>query len=75
MEDNTIYAYPSYEKTVLGEVEKTEAVNNGMTLRDYFAGQAIIGVLSSKDHEGMAIEYMIEASFNIADVMLKERNK
>lgn len=51
--------------------------DRGMTLRDYFAGQALIGVLSSRN--GFLIDVGVESApgwaFQIADAMLAERDK
>jgi hypothetical protein len=47
--------------------------NSGMTLRDWFAGQALAGYCVSDlpfQPEGAA-----EWSYNMADAMLKERDK
>lgn len=47
---------------------------SGMTLRDYFAGQALMGMLA--DHTGVPIpERFAQLSYEIADAMLKERAK
>lgn len=51
----------------------------GMTLRDYFAGQAI-GPLIGKAHDlanaaPLQIEAMAKAAYYIADAMLAERAK
>ena len=54
---------------------------SAMTLRDYFAGQALsafivavrgIGPLGDK---AMSPEFIAKASYDFADVMLKERDK
>lgn len=54
----------------------------GMTLRDYFAGQALIGILSSKFRDMVAnvpescrYDLVATDAFLIADAMLKERSK
>jgi len=65
-----------------GEIEQATRSNiksPGMTLRDYFAGQAIAGFASAQDkngvwravdcEEGIAIQ-----CYKIADAMIKERN-
>ncbi len=70
MENKTIYAYPSYEKTVLGDIEKTEVVNNGMTLRDYFAGQALIGLMLDKSTTHFDVT---KDAYEIANEMMEER--
>jgi hypothetical protein len=51
----------------------------GMTLRDYFAGQALAGVLSTHDKclESPFKRYrtVAEISYDFADAMIAERNK
>jgi hypothetical protein len=42
--------------------------SNGMTLRDYFAGQAVIGLQARYDYPVAA-----EKAYRIADAMLKAR--
>lgn len=48
----------------------------GMTLRDYFAGQAIISIMS-QTRRGVSVFFKDIAirSYALADAMLKERNK
>lgn len=46
--------------------------SSGMSLRDYFAGQAVIGVISHRDWEG-DIVFCAEDAYRIADEMLKAR--
>ncbi|MDA3957333.1 hypothetical protein [Oceanispirochaeta sp.] len=57
----------------------------GMTLRDYFAGQAMNGGLSSEDgHHGCIYmdteemtreDFIAKEAYKVADAMIKERNK
>ena len=51
----------------------------GMTLRDWFAGQAASGICSSRDEAGVLLEHGYEwiatEAYRVADAMLKERNK
>lgn len=51
---------------------------DGMTLRDHFAGQALVGLLSSgkwhNDGEGFE-DFIAMKAGNIADAMLAERVK
>jgi len=53
----------------------------GMSLRDWFAGQALAGVLSAGrtypagTSEAAIIDSVIEAAFQFADAMLTERAK
>jgi len=54
----------------MGEVLKTEG---GMSLRDYFAGQALQGRLSASFHSNA--EGHAKSSYEIADAMMKERAK
>ena len=48
----------------------------GMTLRDWFAGQALMGVLSnSKLDERVGENRVARSAYEIADAMLKARKK
>ena len=63
------WAFPHFVTSRYDETEK----HNGMTLRDYFAGQALMGLLSSNvfgDKETFA-----KHSYEMADAMLAERLK
>ena len=55
------------------------ADSEGMTLRDWFAGQAASGICSSRDEAGVLLEHGYEwiatEAYRVADAMLKERNK
>jgi hypothetical protein len=63
------YAFPRAE-TAEGSGE------HGMTLRDWFAGQALLGALAAlMDPSNMTPEQFAEMSYQIADAMLAERNK
>ena len=62
---------------------KIEGDSQGMTLRDWFAGQALIGLLfnaetilkSSKESGNTATQELITASYELSDAMLKERKR
>lgn len=69
------FAFPKMEVAVNGNNTST-ASGPGMTLRDYFAGQALVGLLSDcvkakiDPDDATAI-----AAYGYADAMLKEREK
>jgi len=65
------YAFPLHAvvQTPGGTANITSA---GMTLRDYFAGQALAGMLACPDTAD-ACELVAQASYNYADAMLKAR--
>lgn len=48
--------------------------NCGMSLRDWFAGQAIIGIISDTRCNWSG-HRMAEEAYSISDAMLKEREK
>lgn len=51
-------------------------VSRGMTLRDYFAGQALQGILASSNFSEVSwntCKAIMADSYNIADEMLKVR--
>lgn len=45
---------------------------NGMTLRDWFAGMVLIGLV---ERRAGPISVVAEVAYEVADAMLKERNK
>lgn len=47
----------------------------GMTLRDYFAGQALAGMCASKIAERNKSPKMATMSYMLADAMIKEREE
>jgi hypothetical protein len=50
--------------------------HNGMTLRDYFAGQALTGLLAGRQpNNAYPLEYLAETSYATADAMLEARDK
>jgi hypothetical protein len=61
-------AFPCYVGNDMAE--------RGMTLRDYFAGQAIINVmLCDEDMERTSVEDIAKWAYKIADAMLAEREE
>lgn len=62
-------AFPTpkyYDEKFLGYVD-------GMTLRDWFAGQALVGLMASDDAE--ACDKDAAYAYRLADAMLAERAK
>lgn len=47
----------------------------GMTLRDYFAGQALASIVGAAAFNAATDAQLAEASYQCADAMLKERSK
>ena len=45
----------------------------GMTMRDYFAGRAMQSYLLDKDRDSFTFEQWAQASYEMADAMLKAR--
>jgi hypothetical protein len=45
----------------------------GMTLRDYFAGQAMVGIVISREFQGFGT--IATVAYEIADAMLEARTK
>jgi len=60
------------------EINSNSFVNNGMTLRDYFAAKAMQSLLSNMSSEASRFtfeERISKIAFMYADAMLKEREK
>lgn len=67
-------AFPNDPRTQLGDAYQ------GMTLRDYFAGQALAGLMSAQDSAGTwtgagAEENAAVNAYAAADAMLAHRNQ
>ena len=77
-------AYPFTENNYIGDGMYEESINEGMTLRDYFAGQALTGLLANGELEKYRKEFncgaeqecsiISEICGEYADAMIKERN-
>ena len=48
-------------------------VQKGMTLRDYFAGQAVMGLIACSTVKTLDGQLLAESSYNVADAMLEAR--
>jgi len=55
-----------------GQKNITERSSEGMTLRDYFAGQALAGILSAANF-GNAKDWIGQRAYEYADAMLAAR--
>jgi len=51
--------------------ENWDSIQDGMTLRDYFAGQALVALLSRSDF--LRSKIIAENAYAYADAMLQER--
>ena len=54
---------------------KTYLPRDGMSLRDWFAGQALAGIMVQEGIMDEARSYVVREAYYIADAMLKERAK
>lgn len=54
---------------------ETQIINHGMTLRDYFAAKALVGLLAQSNGTALTSTPAVGASFayEMADAMLKAR--
>ncbi len=55
--------------------EQLHTEGRGMNLRDWFAGQALAGILSNPESSECHIAATAETAYRLADAMLKERAK
>jgi hypothetical protein len=71
--DNPKLAFP----LAVGDVSQYQHIDAGMTLRDYFAAQAIGAIASDylRATGNMHPEHAAAAAYEIADAMLAEREK
>jgi len=73
-------AYPVYSENRFGECNEhsggIECADTGLTIRDYFAGQALNGLMGSYDGTiKITAADFAKYSYDIADAMLAERKK
>ena len=69
-----MYRYNPSAFPVHAKYEEETVLNEGMTLRDYFAAKAMQGMLSACTGWSEAgIERLAKCSYMTADLMLKER--
>lgn len=47
----------------------------GMTLRDYFAGQALAGLTANPGNGGLRVTRFSKMAYDVADAMILERDK
>lgn len=72
-------AFPLFGDYLNSENDLVVLDFRGMTLRDYFAGQALAGLMTSYADSGASEDVLIKSTarivYNISDAMLKERDK
>ena len=73
MEQRRVPAFPIHPETAMGNQLISDS--QGMTLRDYFAAQAISGFLANMRSMNHGFEEMANYSYEIADLMLKARDE
>jgi hypothetical protein len=64
-------AFPHFKFAENGKMEICP--QGGMTLRDYFAAQALLGVLVSPKYAQASTNDVVECAYWFADAMLDER--
>ena len=72
-------AYPVIDRTHtvggFNEIHDYRMESYGMSLRDYFAGQALTGLLAADTQERHDEEWMAVSAYSISDALLAERVK
>ena len=77
MIDNSGPAFPTTETSTVAFGNPIVIQHPGMTLRDYFAGQALAGMLadpSRDDEDWPTKEHFTEEAYSYADAMIEERS-
>ena len=75
--DTPAGSYNPYQSRIVPAGQTDRDVFPGMMLRDYFAGQALAGMLAGEDaqHFNESPHYAAAHSYGFADAMLAERDK
>ena len=66
---------PAFPKLTQDERWKTFTSTDGMSLRDYFAGKAMQGFSANTDFTDMTCEKTAQWAYQMADAMLKARER
>lgn len=66
---------PAFSSTKMTNFGKEQIHHAGMTLRDWFAGQALAGMLANSSVIGNQDAELIAACYRAADALLAERDK
>jgi hypothetical protein len=76
LQNNGGAAFPQPQGTFNGTPYSSREVegDSGMTLRDYFAGQAVSGLYADAKYTGSHVE-AAKCCYDLADAMLAERNR
>jgi hypothetical protein len=68
----------AFRTIISGGPDAMRIETGAMSLRDYFAGQALAGFLSSYEHPASAVvneDFAAERAYRYADAMLKAREE
>ena len=70
-------AFPKSYAYLNPEIGRAELRSeNGMSLRDWFAGQALVGIVTNQiERQIIDCNIIAGIAYNFADAMLKEREK
>jgi hypothetical protein len=71
---------PAFPRAPIGEdCERPYGHQEGMSLRDYFAGQALAGISAgywgNPGRSGLSPQDLAAEAYALADAMIKERNE
>ena len=73
-ESKTIYdGGPAFARSAAEHGHGGHYEQDGMSLRDWFAGQALVGILSTYSDDLVAWEKVSHRAFGIADAMITAR--
>ena len=66
-------AFPTMEFERVSEYVHSDIVHPGMSLRDWFAGQALAGLSANPTAYDVAVETLAKWAYEQADAMIKTR--
>ena len=64
---------PAFPTKSYDVASQTWTIEEGMTLRDYFAAKAMQGIVANPNAQGMSYREISDRAFAQADAMLKAR--
>lgn len=57
----------------VSDVSRTQVIESGMTLRDYFAAKAMHATLCDPEHQSIKEDDIAMVAYSMADAMMKAR--
>ena len=66
---------PAFPRSATHGSDYLPSGDPGMTLREYYAGQAMVGLLGEEQHTGLSPSQIADMAVNMADALLEKLSR